>query len=61
MRCARLRGRHPESWGLRYIVANACTGEPTDCAPVQQWKLLLAAITTGFFIEGAALLFLAVQ
>jgi hypothetical protein len=46
---------------LHYIAVNGRTGETMGSVPVQQWKLLLAAITTGTFIEGAVLFLLAVQ
>jgi hypothetical protein len=34
---------------------NGRTGETMGSVPVQQWKLLLAALTTGSFIEGIVL------
>jgi len=39
---------------VHYIAVNARTGETMGSVPVQQWKLLLAAITTGTFLEAAA-------
>ena len=44
---------------LHYIAVNGRTGETMGSVPVQQWKLLLAALTTGTFIEGIALWILA--
>lgn len=46
---------------LHYIALNGRTGETMGSVPVQQWKLLLAALTVGTFIEGLALAFLAVS
>lgn len=43
---------------LHYIAVNGRTGETMGSVPVQQWKLLLAALTVGTFIEGLALAFL---
>ncbi len=40
---------------LHYIAVNGRTGETMGSVPVQQWKLLLAALTVGTFIEGIAL------
>ena len=37
---------------LHYIAVNGRTGETMGSVPVQQWKLLLAALATGTFIEG---------
>ncbi|WDI95650.1 TFIIB-type zinc ribbon-containing protein [Xanthomonas campestris] len=45
---------------LHYIAVNGRTGETMGSVPVQQWKLLLAALVTGTLIEAAALWFLAV-
>ncbi len=36
---------------LHYIAVNGRTGETMGSIPIQQWKLLLAALTTGTFIE----------
>ena len=36
---------------LHYIAVNGRTGETMGSVPVQQWKLLLAALTTGTFVE----------
>ena len=41
---------------LHYIAVNGRTGETMGSVPVQQWKLLTAAITVGTFLEGIALL-----
>ena len=43
---------------LHYIAVNGRTGETMGSVPVQQWKLLLTAITVGTFLEGIALWFL---
>ena len=40
---------------LHYIAVNGRTGETMGSVPVQQWKLLMAAITVGTFLEGIAL------
>lgn len=40
---------------LHYIAVNGRTGETMGSVPVQQWKLLTAAITVGTFLEGFAL------
>lgn len=40
---------------LHYIAVNGRTGETMGSVPVQQWKLLLAALTAGSFIEAIAL------
>jgi ribosomal protein S27E len=39
---------------LHYIAVNGRTGETMGSVPVQQWKLLLAAITAGTFLEAIA-------
>ncbi len=44
---------------LHYIAVNGRTGETMGSVPVQQWKLLTAAITVGTFLEGIALWILA--
>lgn len=36
---------------LHYIAVNGRTGETMGSVPVQQWKLLLAALTTGMIVE----------
>ena len=43
---------------LHYIAVNGRTGETMGSVPVQQWKLLLAALATGTLLEGLALAFL---
>ena len=40
---------------LHYIAVNGRTGETMGSVPVQQWKLLLAALTVGTFLEAIAL------
>ena len=40
---------------LHYIAVNGRTGETMGSVPVQQWKLLAAALTVGTFLEGIAL------
>ncbi|MDQ3038945.1 MAG: TFIIB-type zinc ribbon-containing protein [Pseudomonadota bacterium] len=40
---------------LHYIAVNGRTGETMGSVPVQQWKLLLAALTLGSFLEVIAL------
>ncbi|UKE49004.1 TFIIB-type zinc ribbon-containing protein [Xanthomonas translucens pv. cerealis] len=40
---------------LHYIAVNGRTGEIMGSVPVQQWKLLLTALTAGTFIEAIAL------
>jgi predicted RNA-binding Zn-ribbon protein involved in translation (DUF1610 family) len=42
---------------LHYIAVNGRTGETMGSVPVQQWKLLLTALTVGTFLEGIALWF----
>ena len=44
---------------LHYIAVNGRTGETMGSVPIQQWKLLTAAITVGTFLEGIALWILA--
>ncbi|HEX4481903.1 MAG TPA: TFIIB-type zinc ribbon-containing protein [Rudaea sp.] len=39
---------------LHYIAVNGRTGETMGSVPVQQWKLLLTALTVGTFLEGVA-------
>jgi hypothetical protein len=43
---------------LHYIAVNARTGETMGSIPVQKWKLLLAALTTGTILEAFAIGFL---
>ncbi len=40
---------------LHYIAVNARTGETMGSVPVQKWKLMLAALTVGTFLEGIAI------
>lgn len=40
---------------LHYIAVNGRTGETMGSVPVQQWKLILAALTVGTFLESIAL------
>lgn len=48
------------SGGLRhYIAVNGRTGETMGSVPVQQWKLLLAALSIGTVVEALALWFIA--
>ncbi|MDQ3205005.1 MAG: TFIIB-type zinc ribbon-containing protein [Pseudomonadota bacterium] len=44
---------------LHYIAVNGRTGETMGSVPVQQWKLLLAALTVGSVLEAVALFILA--
>jgi Zn finger protein HypA/HybF involved in hydrogenase expression len=44
---------------LHYIAVNGRTGETMGSVPVQQWKLLLTALTVGTFLEGIAIWMLA--
>ncbi len=43
---------------LHYIAVNGRTGETMGSVPVQQWKLLLAALATGTIVEALVLFFL---
>ena len=45
---------------LHYIAVNGRTGETMGSIPIQQWKLLLAAITVGTVLETIAVYILAV-
>ncbi|MGQ0798565.1 MAG: TFIIB-type zinc ribbon-containing protein [Pseudomarimonas sp.] len=40
---------------LHYIAVNGRTGETMGSIPVQQWKLILAALTVGTVVEGLAI------
>ena len=40
---------------LHYIAVNGRTGETMGSVPVQQWKLITAALTVGTFLEGIAI------
>jgi len=44
---------------LHYIAVNGRTGETMGSIPVQQWKLILAALTVGTLLEGIAIMILA--
>lgn len=44
---------------LHYIAVNGRTGETMGSVPVQQWKLILAALTTGTIVESIVLWILA--
>jgi hypothetical protein len=44
---------------LHYIAVNGRTGETMGSIPVQQWKLILTALTVGTFLEGIAIWILA--
>ncbi len=44
---------------LHYIAVNGRTGETMGSIPVQQWKLIMAALTVGTFLEGIAFWILA--
>jgi hypothetical protein len=44
---------------LHYIAVNGRTGETMGSIPVQQWKLILAALTVGTILEGIAIMILA--
>jgi hypothetical protein len=46
---------------LHYIAVNGRTGETMGSVPVQQWKLVTAALTVGTFLEGIALWILVTQ
>ena len=43
---------------LHYIAVNGRTGETMGSVPIQQWKMLLAALTAGTIIEAIALFIL---
>ncbi len=45
----------PDGGLLHYIAVNGRTGETMGSVPVQQWKLLLAALTAGTILETIAL------
>src|SRR5690606_21321345 len=40
---------------VHYIAVNARTGETMGSVPVQQWKLVLAALTVGTILEAIAI------
>ena len=50
--------QQPGSGMLHYIAVNGRTGETMGSVPVQQWKMLLAALATGTVIEALAIAFL---
>jgi DNA-directed RNA polymerase subunit RPC12/RpoP len=57
-----LYGYHQPNSGaglLHYIAVNGRTGETMGSVPVQQWKLLLTALTVGTFLESIVLWILA--
>ena len=43
---------------LHYIAVNGRTGKTMGSVPVQQWKLITAALTVGTLVEGLALWFI---
>jgi len=43
---------------LHYIAVNGRTGKTMGSVPVQQWKLITAALTVGTIVEGLALWFI---
>ncbi len=45
----------PNGGLVHYVAVNGRTGETMGSVPVQQWKLLLVALTAGTFLEGIAL------
>jgi hypothetical protein len=47
--------RQPDDGMLHYIAVNGRTGETMGSVPVQHWKLLVAALTVGTFLEGIAI------
>ena len=49
----------PNGGMLHYIAVNGRTGETMGSVPVQQWKMLLAALTTGTIIESIVIAILA--
>ena len=49
----------PNGGMLHYIAVNGRTGETMGSVPVQQWKLLLAALTTGTIIESIVIAIMA--
>lgn len=50
--------QQPGSGMLHYIAVNGRTGRTMGSVPIQQWKLITAALTVGTFVEGAALWFM---
>jgi hypothetical protein len=51
--------QQPDSHMLHYIAVNGRTGETMGSVPVQQWKLILTALTVGTILEGIAIWILA--
>ena len=51
--------QQPGSGMLHYIAVNGRTGETMGSVPIQQWKLILAALTTGTFVESIVIWILA--
>ena len=47
--------QQPGSGMVHYIAVNGRTGETMGSVPVQQWKLITAALAVGTFLEGIAL------
>jgi hypothetical protein len=52
-------GGRPEGGLRHYIAVNGRTGETMGSVPVQQWKLILAAMSIGAVVEALALWFIA--
>ena len=52
-------GGRPEGGLRHYIAVNGRTGETMGSVPVQQWKLILAAMSIGTVVEALALWFIA--
>ncbi len=48
----------PNGGLLHYIAVNGRTGETMGSVPVQQWKLIMTALTVGTFLEAIALFIL---
>jgi hypothetical protein len=48
----------PNGGMLHYIAVNGRTGQTMGSVPVEQWKLLLAALTVGTFLEFIAVFLL---
>ena len=53
--------QQPGTGMLHYIAVNSRTGETMGSIPIQQWKLLMAAITASTFIEAIVLAILGAQ
>ena len=53
--------QQPGSKMLHYIAVNGRTGETMGRIPIQQWKLLLTALTVGTVIEGVVLAMIGMQ